>query len=249
MLLATTIFAVFAVLLAQDRNFTRTLASFFLLIFQVLAGVLFQELTNKAIHHADRSTFSVMSTMAIPLLLISDVILGYEVSWWQIVGVIVLTLTLGITIFRGDFSLKGIKYIISSNLISLGTIIAFKYSTTHYTSTEMMNLLNSGLMSILFFIIVSRAKGRKGIKEALQPKYFGFASLYGIGGVLCAAAYKYMIASMVIALKRFFSMMFGVITGKLYFHEENITRKLSIASLIGVGVFVMNVGPLLAAYL
>jgi uncharacterized membrane protein len=96
----------------------------------------------------------------------------------------------------------------------------------------MMNLLNSGVMSFLFFIIVSRTKGRKGIKETLQLKYLGFASLYGIGGVLSAMAYKYMIASMVIALKRFFSMIFGVVTGKLYFHEKNIVHKLSTASLI-----------------
>jgi uncharacterized membrane protein len=113
----------------------------------------------------------------------------------------------------------------------------------------MMNLLNSGLMSILFFVIVSRTKGRTGIKNALQPKYFGFASLYGMGGVLSAMAYNYMIASMVVALKRFFSMMFGVITGKLYFHEENVLRKLSIASLIGIGVFVMNIESLVATYL
>jgi hypothetical protein len=248
MMLATTIFGIIAVLLARDRAFTRTLTSFLLFIFQVLAGVFFQEFTNKAIHHADRSTFSVMSTMSIPLLLISDIVLGYEVSRWQIIGVVVLVLTLGITIFRGDFSLKGIKYIVISNLISMGTIIAFKYSTTHYTSTEMMNLLNSGFMTFLFSIIVSRTKGWKGIKECLKPKYIGFASLYGIGGVLCAAAYKYMIASMVITLKRFFAMMFGVITGKLYFHEDHILRKLSVASVIGVGVFIMNVGPILASY-
>jgi drug/metabolite transporter (DMT)-like permease len=249
MMLATTIFAFIIVFLGEDWNFTRTLTSFFLLIFQVLAGVLFQELTNQAIHHADRSTFSVMSAIAIPLLLISDIVLGYGVSWRQIAGVILLTAMLGIAIFRGDFSMKGVKYVIASNLVSIGTIIAFKYSTSYYTSTEMMNLLNSGLMSFLFFVIVSRTKGRKGIKDALKPKYFGFASIYGMGGVLAAMAYKYMIASMVIALKRFFSMMFGVITGKLYFHEENVLRKLSIASLIGIGVFVMNIEPLVASYL
>jgi drug/metabolite transporter (DMT)-like permease len=118
-MLATTVFALFAVFLEQDWNFTRTLTSFFLLIFQVLAGIIFQELTNKAMHYADRSTFSVMSTMIIPLLLISDIILGYGVSRRQIVGVIILTIMLTITILRGDFSMKGIKYIISSNLVSL----------------------------------------------------------------------------------------------------------------------------------
>jgi drug/metabolite transporter (DMT)-like permease len=118
-MLATTVFAFFAVFLEQDWNFTRTLTSFFLLVFQVLAGIIFQELTNKAIHYADRSTFSVMSTMTIPLLLISDIILGYGVSRRQIAGVIILTIMLTITILRGDFSMKGIKYIISSNLISL----------------------------------------------------------------------------------------------------------------------------------
>lgn len=44
-------------------------------------------------------------------------------------------------------------------------------------------------------------------------------------------------------------MMFGVITGKLYFNEKNLLRKLSIACVVGVGVFVMNLEPLLASYL
>lgn len=84
------IFAFLTLILKQDRSFERTLASFFLLIFQVLAGVLFQEVTNQAIHHADRSTFSVMSMISIPLLLISDIVLGYGVSRRQIAGVSVL---------------------------------------------------------------------------------------------------------------------------------------------------------------
>jgi uncharacterized membrane protein len=127
-------------------------------------------------------------------------------------------------------------------------IIAFKYSTTYYASTELMNFLTSGGTSMLFFIIICKTKGFNGIKSVLKPKYLGFASLYGVGGVLCAAAYKFMIASMVIALKRFLAMIFGVITGKLYFHETHTIKKLSIASLIGIGVFVMNMGPLLAIY-
>ncbi|MDR0650752.1 MAG: hypothetical protein LBG59_05120 [Candidatus Peribacteria bacterium] len=70
-----------------------------------------------------------------------------------------------------------------------------------------------------------------------------------MGGVLTAAAYKFMIASMVIALKRFLAMIFGVITGKLYFHEKHLIKKLSIASLIGIGVLVMHIEPLIAMYL
>ncbi|MDR0859466.1 MAG: hypothetical protein LBO09_00325 [Candidatus Peribacteria bacterium] len=61
---------------------------------------------------------------------------------------------LSYTLFKGDFSKKGLKYIIISNLISLGTIIAFKYATTHYASTELMNFYNAGGMSLLFLVIV-----------------------------------------------------------------------------------------------
>jgi hypothetical protein len=83
----------------------------------------------------------------------------------------VLILIVGFSIFRGDFSMKGIKYIIAANLISIATIIAFKYSTTHYASTEMMHLLISCFKCFLFVIIVSKAKGLQGIKDILQPKY------------------------------------------------------------------------------
>jgi hypothetical protein len=148
------------------------LTSFFLLVFQILAGILFYEFSNKAIHHADRSTFSIMSTITIPLLLLFDLLLGYSVTRWQIGGVVLLTFMLGYTFFKGNFSMKGIKYIIISNLISLCTITAFKYATTHYASTELMNFYNAGGMSFLLFIIICKTKGFKGIKQVLKPKYF-----------------------------------------------------------------------------
>jgi hypothetical protein len=109
--------------------------------------------------------------MTIPLLLLFDLLLGYTVSRWQIMGVMLLTFMLVYTFFKGHFSMKGIKYIIASNLISLGTIIAFKYTTTHYASTELMNFYNAGGMSMLFFVIVCKTKGFKGIKQVLKLKY------------------------------------------------------------------------------
>ncbi|MDR0607196.1 MAG: hypothetical protein LBG52_02330 [Candidatus Peribacteria bacterium] len=248
MMLVTMIFSGIIITISNDWTFTRTLGSFFLVVFQILAGVIFSELSNKAIHQSDRSTFSVMSTISIPLLLISDIVLGYNVSRRQIAGVIILVIMLSYTVIKGDFSKKGLKYIISSNLIAIGTTVAFKYATTYYASTELMNFYNAGGMSLLFFIIVGKTKGRHGIAQILRPKYLGFASLYAVGSVLCAAAYKYMIASMVIALKRCFSMMFGILTGKLFFHEENTTKKLSVASIIGLGVFIMNIGPIFSSY-
>ena len=247
-MITTTVFSGIVLFLKHDRTFSWTLLSFFLLVFQVLAGVLFTEISNKAIHHADRSTFSVMSTIAIPLLLVSDIFLGYDVSFRQIIGVGILVIMLSYTLFKGDFSMKGIKYVIISNLISIGTVMAFKYSTVHFASTELMNFYNAGCMSVLFFIIISRTKGLRGVKNVFKWKYLWFASLYGLGSVLCAAAYKYMIASMVIAFKRFLSMIFGVITGKLFFHETNTSKKLSVASLVGIGVLIMNIGPVLASY-
>jgi hypothetical protein len=67
--------------------------------------------------------------------------------------------------------MKGIKYIIASNLISLGTVIAFKYATTHYASTELMNFYNAGGMSLLLFVIICKTKGFKGVKQVFKLKY------------------------------------------------------------------------------
>ncbi|MDR0859465.1 MAG: hypothetical protein LBO09_00320 [Candidatus Peribacteria bacterium] len=74
-MLTTLVFSGVVVFVSNDRNFVRTLGSFLLVVFQILAGVLFSEISNKAVHQADRSTFSVMSTITIPLLLISDLLL------------------------------------------------------------------------------------------------------------------------------------------------------------------------------
>jgi len=35
-----------------------------------------------------------------------------------------------------------------------------------------------------------------------------------------------------------------VITGKFFFQEKNVMKKLSVACIIGLGIAVMNIGPL-----
>jgi ACR3 family arsenite efflux pump ArsB len=65
---------------------------------------------------------------------------------------------------------------------------------------------------------------------------------------MSAMVYKYMIASRVIAFKRFFMMIFGVLAGKFFFSEKNVVRKLSISVLVGVGLFVMNFDLLSSIY-
>jgi len=187
-----------------------------------------------------------MSTMGIPLLLVLDILLGYEITARHILGGIMLLGMLIYIIYKGDFSMKGIKYVIAANLLSVLTITAFKYSTSYFGSTELVNFYSALFAGGLFVVIVGRTKGIKGILKICKPKYLAFASLYGIASVLNAAAYKYMISSMVIACKRFFAMMFGIISGKLYFQEKNLLKKISVASMIGMGVIVMNIGPLLS---
>lgn len=241
----TGIVAAIVVFFQNNRTFDLNLLSFTLVVYQVLAAVIFYAISNKAVHYADRSTSAVLSTMAIPLLLLFDMILGYEILSRHIIGVIFLIVVLSYSFLNGQFSTKGIKYVIISNLISVTTITAFKYSVTYFTTTSMMNFLNCFFVSWLFFIVIMRTLGRKGIKQILKPKYMLFGCLHGIGTVLCAAAYSVMISSIVAALKRFLSMMRGILMWKLYFREDNVLRKLSIASLIGCAVAIMNIGPML----
>lgn len=239
---AIAIFSAISVIISWHFEISRTPISIFLLIFQIIAGVFYYPIVNKAIHHAERSTFSILGCIVLPIILVSDIILWYWVNEMKIVWVGIIAVILCYILWKKEISLKGIKYIMTANLIYMGMIIAFKYTTYHFMSTEMANFLITAPVALFFVPIVLIRKGIQGIKQTFRAKYLAIWGLYGIWWVLIAESYKTMIASMVMLFKQFFAMIFWLINARMLFHEKKLTKKILLAISMAIWIILMCLG-------
>lgn len=240
--MAMALFSVFSVVIAWNMGVTLSVMSVSLFVSQIFLSLFYYPILNKAIHQAERSTFSILGCMTLPILLVSDIMLGYGVNAYKILGIIVISVVVVYILATKTLSLRWCKDIVLANWIYMLMMIAFKYSTYHFASTEMVNLLITLPTALLFIPIVLKKRWKNWLKQTFSPKYFWIAGLYGVGWVLIAESYKTLIASSVMLFKQFFAMIFGLITGKLLFHEWRLYKKIIFVVSLGVGIVLMCVG-------
>lgn len=187
-----------------------------------------------ALVSADRSTFSFLRTLTIPLLLLADLALGYTLQGGEIIGISCILAGSLLLAYRGGLSRRGKGYALLSALLAVGTISLFKYDITHYNSVE----AEQGLTHlILLGVVVLSAyiqKKENVLRKLTNPHLFTQSILAGIGSVLMSFAFLFAAASVITTVKRSVEILGSVALGHAYFHEHHILLKLT-ASLLMIG--------------
>lgn len=128
-------FGVFgAILVFRPDAWRFSVASIPLLIIRLILDCFQVYWTGKALSLASRGTFGLVRTLTIPLVLLAEVALGYQLSALQLIGVSIVSLTLMLLGSLGDIEKKGIQYVLLSAINAAMTITLFKFSITHYNS-------------------------------------------------------------------------------------------------------------------
>ncbi|MDD2565356.1 MAG: hypothetical protein PHZ26_00635 [Candidatus Gracilibacteria bacterium] len=218
-----------------------------IIIAMIIGSIGFNYFVMQAIEKADRSTNGLFSVLSIPLLLVSDLFLNYGITTYHIIGIIFIITTLVFISFRGSINLTGVKYTIATQIFAFINIMLFKIAITKYASVELLNILISSIMFIfsLSFILI-KSNSINNIKKIYKVKYIKFGIFGGLGGAFNSMGYVFGPASIITALKRILSMFWGVVMGKIYFHEEKFYQKLSSVAIIGLGVVIMNLPVLIS---
>ncbi len=240
--LGIAIFSAIIVIIFKEFKVEWTTVSIALFIFQIVAGFFYYPIANRAIHYAEISVFYLLGCMNLPILLVSDLVLGYSITPLEIVGIGIIFISLWYGLYKRDLSFKGIRDIVLSNIILMGMMIAFKYVTHHYTTPETANFIIHAPLVLLFIPIVLKTAGIKWLKKTFKTKYRGLSWLYGMGNVCIAEAYKSITPAIVMLFKQAFMMIFSLITGRLIFHERKTVKKIWVAAGIIIGIIVMLVG-------
>lgn len=203
---------------------------------RIVLEIILAQITLTAIVRADRSTFNFIRVGTIPLLLFVDAFLGYPISGYHIIGIILIVCALGAIFVSRGIARKGILFCLASMTMAVATISLFKYDITHFNGVE----AEQGTMTLvllLYFVIMARIRARENALAFLfRPRFFLQAFAAGLANVLIAFPYALATASLITAAHRALSVLWAIVSGQVYFHEKHLVLKMALFLLLIAGL-------------
>lgn len=220
-------------------HFGFSLASLPTFIPRIFIEIVLASIVLKATVVADRSTFSFMRIVTLPLLLMVDLFIGYSVSLMQIVGISTIMFALVILFVHHGINKRGIKLIIWGSILPVITISLFKYNITHYNSVEAEEFLIAAALLIYFFFMAIKYAGENPIKFLAKPLFFKQSLSEGLGMTLNSFAYLFASTSVITSAKRSSAVLWAVLSGNKIFEEEHVMLKLILFVFLTVGTILL----------
>lgn len=188
---------------------------------------------------SSRSMAGVFKMLTVPLLTITDYLLGYDISPVQILGIGLVVLTIIGLIKRDAWHKSSTKWLMLNTIMNVFTITIYKYSIDHIATVETFQVINLVLL-IIGSILAARIFTQQNLFKLLtHPFALLQAGSMGLGSALDGFAYSYAPASIINAAYRSAQSFWTLVSGSFYFHEHKIfTRVVAVIFLIG-GVFLL----------
>lgn len=213
-----------------------------LLTIRLFLEILQSYITIVAIKNCDRSTFSIIRILTIPLLVIADIILWYNFSYFSIIWISIILLSFilfNLNLKTIDF--KWWYYALFTAVNAVLTISLFKYSITNYWNSIEIDQFIMLFWILCFFIIYNYKKNKScAVKLITQEKSFIIQWIaIWLASLTISYSYLYLNASEATAIKRAWEMFWAILAWTIFFNEENIITKLLFALCIIVWLIVM----------
>lgn len=193
----------------------------------------------QALKEADRSTFTFLRMLTLPLLLVVDLFLGYSLTQLELLGILLLIITPLFLATEHSMSAHGKVLALLSATIAAATISLYKYNITHFNSIAAEQVI---MHSIILTVIIATAwfRGHENVFRYLtKPICLAQSLAAGVAAVCMSFAYAIGVASVVIAMKRAFELIWSLVLGRLYFHESRMAMKLIALSLALTGIYLI----------
>lgn len=190
---------------------------------------------------SDRSALGFLMILTVPLLLLVDTVLDYEISFLQIIGVAIIVLSLVLLLINHGISKKGVGYALFVSLNPVITISMFKYSITRYNPIEVEQGLMFGILAVYAAVMSLVIHKESPFKYLAKPVCLTHSLIRGLTGVVHSVAYAFAAASVITSAKRAASLFAAVVSGNVYFHEKHLALKLAAFGLIASGLALLVV--------
>lgn len=195
--------------------------------------------TMVAIAHADRSTYSFVRTLTIPLLLVVDVVLAYAIRPRQLIGMIVVMTTLLFIFWNRNLSKRAVGFVLFTAMNAVATISLYKYNIAHYNSVAAEGLLIYVIL-LTYFVLMAKRFARENPFTFLRKRIFFLQSAtHGVAGVVESFAYNFAPASIILTAKRSTAVLWTIFSGRLYFHEQHLLPKVLALVFLVLGLILL----------
>lgn len=205
-------------------------------IARAILEVVLAQISIMAIAAADRSAYSFIRLGTVPLLLAADIALGFQLRPAQLIGLLLLAVTLLLVFMSPSVGRKGLGLAALTAVMAAVTITLYKYNISHFNSVLAEQLIIYLIVLVYFFIRVCFRDGGHFLKLLGRPLYLLQAGAQGLSGVAESFAYSLAPASVILTAKRSSAVMWALFSGSLYFKERHI--------LIKSGIFILLAGGL-----
>jgi hypothetical protein len=187
----------------------------------------------------ERSAMGFLRLLTIPLLLATDLIMGYRITVWEMLGIGLLLAGMAWVFSRSRGSRKGGGYVVLLALVGVATASLYKYDITHFNSIAGEQLVVA-LSVMLFFSVVARLKGLPQPIRLVAKPLTGTQSLAGgLAFAVESFAYMYAAPSVIVSIKRGLALLWSIAFGHKWFNERGLAVKLRAASIAVAGLVLL----------
>ncbi|MBU0545710.1 hypothetical protein KKA13_00440 [Patescibacteria group bacterium] len=215
----------FALIILVNGNFVFSPASLPTFLVRSVLEILQAHFTIVAICRAERSAFAFIRTLTMPLLLATDMILGYSLNNFQIGGILLIMVSLFVLTLNNGFKKEGLLITLFVAVNAVITTSLYKYDITRFNSVEAEQIIICAILLIYFFIGSVLKTGKNPIRLLAQRKFFAQSMSYGAAGLLESFAYSFAPASIILSVKRSSAVIWSVLFGRIVFREDRLRQK------------------------
>lgn len=217
-------------------------ASIPLLAVRLVLEIAQTKITLLALKKCDRSTFSILRILTIPLLVFVDIILGYNFTQNSLIWIWIILFAF--FIFNTNtktFDWKWWYYALFTAVNAVATISLFKYSISHYWNSVEIDQWIMRVWVLIFFLISNYKRDKLSGYEILKEEkiFYVQAIVISISGLMLSYVYVYLNASEATAVKRVWEMFWAIIAGAMFFNEKQVIKKLCFATCIMIWMIIM----------
>jgi drug/metabolite transporter (DMT)-like permease len=221
-------------------GFVFSIASLPTLLLRIVLEVAQAHISWRALIVAERSTFAFIRVLTIPLLLLVDVMLGYPLSMFQVIGICFVVGGLLFLFQNHGIKKLGAGLVLFTALNAVATISLFKYDIEHFNSVEVEQGLALGAV-VVYFFLMAHVRRERPLAHLLHPAERVQLLTGCISNTALSFAYLYLPPSVATAGKRALSGLFALVAGAFYFNERHIAVKITTLCLVAGGLILLAI--------
>lgn len=223
----------FMVSLATKQEFIFSLQSIPFFTARLILDMILGYVGVKALMLFDRSFFSLVRVMTIPLLLLFDVLLGNTVSLLEMVAIGGMFFIFLLLCEYEHFTLSKMRIALPFALLPAFTLTLYKYDITHFNSVFAEQCISLFFLALFAFVMDLVIYKENPLRLFANPRIIAQATCAGIAEVAASFAYVFGTASVITGLRRAYSILFGLVSDVYIFKKKEDTLTLfSIAGIV-----------------